>query len=41
MEKNFDIQRQIPKLTPRMLSKELKNFEEHQLIKRVVYDTVQ
>lgn len=35
-----DIERQIPKLTPRMLSKELKSLEEHQLIKRVVYDTV-
>jgi len=35
-----DIERQIPKITPRMLSKELKSLEEHQLIKRVVYDTV-
>lgn len=35
-----DIERQIPKLTPRMLSKELKSLEEHQLIKRAVYDTV-
>ena len=34
-----DIERQIPKITPRMLSKELKSLEEHQLIKRVVYDT--
>ena len=31
-----DIERQIPKITSRMLSKELKNLEEHQLIKRVV-----
>ena len=35
-----DIERQIPKITPRMLSKELKSLEEHQLIKRVVYDTL-
>lgn len=35
-----DIERQIPKITPRMLSKELKNLEEHQLIKRIVYDTL-
>jgi DNA-binding HxlR family transcriptional regulator len=35
-----DIERQIPKLIPRMLWKELKSLGEHQLIKRVVYDTV-
>ncbi|HTF21642.1 MAG TPA: helix-turn-helix domain-containing protein [Chryseolinea sp.] len=35
-----DIERQIPKITPRMLSKELKSLEEHQLIKRTVYDTL-
>jgi len=35
-----DIERQIPKITPRMLSKELRNLEEHQLIKRTVYDTL-
>lgn len=34
-----DIERQIPRITPRMLSKELKSLEEHQLIRRVVYDT--
>lgn len=34
-----NIERQIPKITPRMLSKELRSLEEHQLIKRVVYDT--
>jgi DNA-binding HxlR family transcriptional regulator len=35
-----DIERQIAKITPRMLSKELKSLEEHQLIKRIVYDTL-
>jgi DNA-binding HxlR family transcriptional regulator len=35
-----DIERQIPKITPRMLSKELKSLEEHQIIKRIVYDSV-
>jgi DNA-binding HxlR family transcriptional regulator len=35
-----DIEKQIPKITPRMLSKELKSLEEHQLIKRSVYDTI-
>lgn len=34
-----DIEKHVPKITPRMLSKELKSLEEHQLIKRVVYDT--
>lgn len=29
----------IPKITPRMLSKELKALEQHQLITRTVYDT--
>ena len=38
--KFMDIERQIPKITPRILSKELKTLEEHQLIKRLVYDTV-
>ncbi|GAA0880960.1 helix-turn-helix domain-containing protein [Algoriphagus jejuensis] len=35
-----DIERQIPKITPRMLSKELKSLEDHKLIKRTVYDTL-
>ncbi|MBL0743719.1 winged helix-turn-helix transcriptional regulator [Chryseolinea lacunae] len=35
-----DIERQIPKITPRMLSKELKSLEENQLLKRIVYDTL-
>lgn len=35
-----DIERMIPKITPRMLSKELKDLESHQLIKRTVYDSV-
>ena len=35
-----DIERQIPKITPRMLSKELRSLEDHQLIKRTVYDTL-
>jgi DNA-binding HxlR family transcriptional regulator len=34
-----EIERQIPKITSRMLSKELKELEENQLIKRTVYDT--
>ena len=35
-----DIERQIPGITARMLSKELKDLECHQLIKRTVYDTL-
>ena len=35
-----DIERQIPKITSRMLSKELKDLEMHQLVKRTVYDTI-
>ncbi len=35
-----DIERQIPKITARMLSKELKELETHQLVKRTVYDTI-
>ena len=35
-----DIERQIPGITARMLSKELKDLESHQLIKRTVYDTL-
>jgi len=35
-----DIERRIPKITARMLSKELKDLECHQLVKRTVYDTL-
>ncbi|SIT13728.1 transcriptional regulator, HxlR family [Filimonas lacunae] len=35
-----DIERHIPKITARMLSKELKDLECHQLVKRTVYDTL-
>ncbi len=35
-----DIQRNIPKITPRMLSKELKELELNGIIKRTVYDAV-
>ena len=35
-----DIQRQIGSISPRMLSKELKELEEHKLITRQVYDTL-
>ncbi len=35
-----DIERQIPKITARMLSKELKELEMHQLVVRTVYDTL-
>lgn len=34
-----EIERSIPKLTSKVLAKELKDLEEHQLIKRTVYDT--
>ena len=33
-----EIQKLLPSITPRMLSKELKELEQHQLIKRVVID---
>jgi DNA-binding HxlR family transcriptional regulator len=33
-----DIQRSVPKITTRVLSKELKELEANQLIKRTVYD---
>lgn len=39
-KKFTDIERQIPKITARMLSKELKDLEMHQLVKRTVYDTL-
>lgn len=35
-----EIQRNIPKITPRMLSKELKDLEMSGMIKRTVYDTM-
>lgn len=35
-----EIQRNIPKITPRMLSKELKELELNGVVKRVVYDTL-
>ncbi len=34
-----EIQRNIPKITPRMLSKELKDLEMNGIVKRIVYDT--
>ena len=34
-----EIQRNIPKITPRMLSKELKDLEMNGIVKRVVYNT--
>ncbi len=33
-----EIERSIPKLTSKVLAKELKDMEEHRLIKRTVYD---
>ncbi len=35
-----EIQRNIPKITPRMLSKELKDLEMNGIVKRTVYDTI-
>lgn len=35
-----EMERQIPKITARMLSKELKELEINQLVKRTVYDTI-
>lgn len=35
-----EIERSIPKITSKVLAKELKDLEEHQLIKRTVYDEV-
>jgi len=35
-----EIQRNIPKITPRMLSKELKELEINGMINRTVYDTI-
>jgi DNA-binding HxlR family transcriptional regulator len=33
-----EIERSVPKITSKVLAKELKDLEEHQLIKRTVYD---
>lgn len=35
-----ELQRNIPKITPRMLSKELKELELNGMVKRVVYDAM-
>ena len=35
-----EIQRNIPKITPRMLSKELKELELNGVVKRTVYDSI-
>lgn len=35
-----EIQRNIPRITPRMLSKELKELELNGIVNRVVYDTL-
>ncbi len=35
-----EIAREIPKITDRMLSKELRDLEMNELVKRTVYDTV-
>ncbi len=35
-----ELEREIPNITPRMLSKELRELETNQLISRTVYDTV-
>jgi len=37
-ERFTDIQESIPGITPKVLAKELKELEQHQLIKRVVVD---
>lgn len=34
----MDILRSVPKINPNVLAKELKDMEEHQLIKRIVHD---
>lgn len=34
-----EIEREIPKITPRMLSQELKDLEMNGIVKRTVYDT--
>jgi DNA-binding HxlR family transcriptional regulator len=35
-----ELERMIPKITPRMLSKELRDLELNKVVKRTVYDTV-
>ena len=35
-----EIQRNIPRITPRMLSKELRDLENNGIVKRIVYDTI-
>jgi DNA-binding HxlR family transcriptional regulator len=35
-----ELERTIPKITPRMLSKELRDLELNKMVKRTVYDTV-
>lgn len=35
-----DIEKSIPRITPKVLAKELKDLEENKLIQRVVYNTI-
>jgi len=35
-----ELEREIPKITPRMLSKELKDLEVNDIVTRTVYDTI-
>lgn len=35
-----ELEREIPKITPRMLSKELKDLEANGIVSRTVYDTI-
>ena len=35
-----ELEREIPKITPRMLSKELKDLEANGIVTRTVYDTI-
>lgn len=35
-----ELEREIPKITPRMLSKELKDLEMNGMVSRTVYDTI-
>jgi DNA-binding HxlR family transcriptional regulator len=35
-----ELEREIPKITPRMLSKELKDLEANAIVTRTVYDTI-
>ncbi len=40
-QKRFkELERNIPRITPRMLSKELKDLEMNGMVKRTVYDTI-